>query len=167
MDNLTKSLKDFQTTFHANRKLTYDLINVLSDEDLIKPWPRPGLNTFEKHFHELAAVQNEFTDSITSGVIDFKGVPSVFDFSHGKSKQEILNELQSADKYFDQKIKNGPHAKTIDWFGMALPIEQHLCNLISHEVFHQGMMVSILYLFDITFPNSWIEDWALPIKKVN
>ncbi len=41
-------LGEFLETYKANRQLTYDILNQLSDEELKKAWTRPGLNSFVK-----------------------------------------------------------------------------------------------------------------------
>ena len=47
---------------------------------------------------------------------------------------------------------------------MKLSLYKHVSNLVQHEVFHQGMITTSLYNFDIELPDSWIENWALPKK---
>ena len=125
-------------------------------------WPRPGLDTFEKHFHELIAVQKEFIDSMNSGVIDFKGVPSVFDFPEGHSNEMILKSFEEIEKHQNEQFKKCKFKDKIDWFGMALPIEQHICNFVAHETFHQGMILMMFYVFNIKIPKSSIDNWVVP-----
>jgi hypothetical protein len=43
-----------------------------------------------------------------------------------------------------------------------LPVEQHFVNIISHEVFHQGMMTMHMYQSHTAMPVSLIESWSLP-----
>lgn len=156
-------IMSFIETFRGNRKLTYDLLEMLDENSMHQIWPRPGLDTFSKHFAEMASVQKAFVEALSSGIMDFSTVPGVFDFPKDLKKKEIINMLESSDSFLENQLKKAPQDLLIDWGGdCKLSIDQHLINLISHEVFHQGMMVMAMYIFKIKLPDSWIESWALP-----
>ncbi len=73
-------LGEFLETYKANRQLTYDILNQLSDEELKKTWTRPGLNSFVKNIKEMISVENAFITAIDNEDMSFDNVPDVFDF---------------------------------------------------------------------------------------
>lgn len=155
-------LRGFKETFKANRLLTYELLDSLSEEDLHRPWPRPGYNTFAKHFLEMAQVHTAFTTSMAAGNMDFSAVQEGDSLPPRASKQEIRDALEESDRLFYDALDKAAVEQSVEWFGTKLPIDQHLCNTIAHEVFHQGMMTMAMYLFKIKIPEGWASDWALP-----
>ena len=68
--------------FCVNRQLTYDILAQLSEGDLLQKWSRPGLDSFSKHFQEVASVQNAFSEAMITGKMDFSKVPGVFEFQN-------------------------------------------------------------------------------------
>lgn len=154
--------KELVGTFLANRKLTYDLINTLSDQQLDILWSRPGLNSFRKHFMEMISVQDAFSNAIESKVMSFDLVPDVYSYNEKMEKNKIIEEMKRADQRLLELFEEASETKRILWFDMELSLFSHLSNLIQHEVFHQGMMTLALYENKISIPASWIENWALP-----
>ncbi len=149
-------------TFLVNRKLTYDLLDVLNDEDLVRNWPRPGLNTFTKHFAEMAEVQESFILAMQRGTMDFSNVPDVFNFPEQADRESLRASLEQSDVKLSNVLSNVESGKQVDWFGTPCPVEIHLTNLIAHEVFHQGQMAMALYTMNLPIPSSWQESWSMP-----
>ncbi|KGO15607.1 MULTISPECIES: DinB family protein [Clostridium] len=155
-------LGEFLETYKANRQLTYDILNQLSDEELKKTWTRPGLNSFVKNIKEMISVENAFITAIDNEDMSFDNVPDVFDFSGDLNRDKLLDGLKESDERLEKCINNIKGNKVIKWYDISIALETHLTNLIAHEVFHQGMMAMALYQFGIDIPKSWIESWALP-----
>lgn len=156
--------REIVETYLANRKLSYDLIENLSEVDLDIKWDRPGLDTFRKHFLEMIAVQDAFADAIETKEMSFDSVPDVFSFDEKITKEEIIRKMKDSDAHLLSIIENAAECSEIVWFDMKLSLYAHVSNLIQHEVFHQGMITTSLYNFNIELPNSWVENWALPRK---
>lgn len=156
--------KEMIETYLANRQLSYDLIERLSENDLDIRLNRPGLDTFRKHFLEMIAVQDAYANAIETGVMSFDSVPDVFSFDDKISKEEIIKKMKDSDAGLLSIIEKAAEEKEIFWFDMKLSLYTHVSNLVQHEVFHQGMITTSLYNFDIELPDSWIENWALPKK---
>jgi uncharacterized damage-inducible protein DinB len=162
MNGEINMLIEFLETFKANRQLTYDILNKLSDEELKVVWTRPGLNSFAKNIREMIAVEEAFINAIDTREMKFDSVPDVFDFPEEFDRTELIKEMKKIDERFENVIKKIKNDITVEWFGMSISLETHITNLIAHEVFHQGMMVMALYQFNIEIPESWIESWSLP-----
>lgn len=158
------AVTELLTSFEANRKLTYDLIEELNPDDLHRPLPRPGLNTFAKHFDEMAAVQRAFVDGATCGEMNFENVPDVFAFEDA-DKEALQARLREADELMRRRLTETSARTTVTWDGAPLSIEKHLASLIAHEVFHQGMLAMAMYALAVRIPASWIDSWALPQSR--
>jgi len=159
-----QELFSFLQVFAVNRRLTYDLLEQLTEEELQRQWPRPGLDTFSKHFQEMAIVQLAFISALTvgeTGVMDFSSVPDVFAFSQENDKAKLKHLLTAADQKLADAL-NGEVNAVVRWDDIEIPVEGHLNNLVSHEVFHQGQMTLALYLLQLPIPESWQFNWALP-----
>ena len=155
-----EKLKTWWDCFIANRKLTYDLVEALREEDLARKLDRPGLDTPAKQVQEMVSVQEAFGVALISGVMDFSSVPDVDKFS-GPKKPRLLALLKDADRRFEELL-TGEVQSSVRWDEMALAPEVHMCNLISHEVFHQGQLALASYIYGVALPESWTYNWALP-----
>lgn len=159
-----QELFPFLQTFGVNRRLTYDLLEQLTEQDLQRQWPRPGLDTFSKHFQEMASVQLAFISALTTGetgVMDFLTVPDVFAFPQENDKIKLKHLLTVADQKLEAALSSEVNA-VVRWDDIEIPVEGHLNNLVSHEVFHHGQMTLALYALQLPIPKSWQFNWALP-----
>lgn len=155
-------MKSMLMTYLANRKITYDILEALTEEELTRKWDRPGLDTFSKHFQEMAVVTDAYADALESGNMDFSKVPDVFDFENISNKEELKDLLQKSDSRLENIVNLGKYKEGVFWFDMTISPEIHFTNIISHEIFHQGMMTMFMYQNRIAMPGSLIENWSLP-----
>ncbi|WDV46523.1 DinB family protein [Clostridiaceae bacterium M8S5] len=158
-------LNEYLNTFKANRQLTYDVFNQLTDEQFGLLWSRPGLNTFTKHFKEMIYVQEAFIDAMYSRNMSFESVPDVFEFADDLNKDSLLSDMKEVDNKLEKAMKELNKNSKVKWFDIEIPLEIHILNLINHEVFHQGMMTMAMYNLNIHLPESWKENWALPANE--
>ena len=159
---MNKYIEELRNTFFENRKLTYSLIDHLTEDQLVEKIKRPGLDSVSKQIQEMADVQIAFVKSIASGEIDFSTVTGIFDYTSINSKEKLVECLKSADKFTEIVFQSGQFKESIDWHGKQINICSHLNSLICHEVFHQGQIVMALYWMDIEMPETWCHTWALP-----
>jgi len=174
MENHEASYENFteqvvETLFYAwqeTRQLTYDFVNAIPYDILIRKLPRPGLDTFAKHLKEMALVQEVYVDVLEGKPLDFSVVEGI---TFGKedyvptNKEEVINLLRNADKRFFEtlkKIKNWN--EKVEVFGTKLPKYAIVELMIRHETFHQGQFVAFCYILNVKPPQSWIDAWALP-----
>lgn len=162
MNTLPPLAAEFLATWKANRQLTIDVVRSLNPDDLHRPWPRPGLNTFAKHISEMCSVQEAFRHAMESGVMDFAHVPGVFEFAGGEGRDELLDRMKNADADLEETAKELDWSRSVLWDGLQLSMTGHWTNLISHEVFHQGMMAMTIYAMKLRLPESWQTNWAMP-----
>lgn len=155
-------LNNFLQTYQANRQLTYVILENLTEEDLYKKWSRPGLDSFCKHFQEMAYVTSAYAKAMVTGNMDFSGVPDVFSFQEKMSREELQELLQKSDETLSDIVKNKKYKDSVFWFDMDLPVDAHFMNIISHEVFHHGMMTMHMYQDGVEMPQELLESWSLP-----
>jgi len=152
--------------WQETRKLTYDFVNEIPYDILIKKLPRPGLDTFAKHIREMVLVQEAYIDVLEGKYLDFSRVEGI---TFGKedyvptSKDEIIYLLRNADnRLFEVFRRIEDWSEEVEIFGTKLPKYAILELMIRHETFHQGQIVAFCYVLKIKPPQSWIEEWALP-----
>ncbi|CAK2534009.1 putative damage-inducible protein DinB [Vibrio crassostreae] len=160
---MNKHIDGLLETFRENRKLTYALLEHLSEEQLVVTFQRPGLDNVSKQIQEMADVQGAFVEALFSGTIDFSTVPEVFDYRTSGSKSALLAYLQAADDKMETAIQASTMHPSVNWDGDSIDVCSHLCSLIAHETFHQGQLAMALYWLGIELPEIWGTMWAMPV----
>lgn len=160
MNNHINGLLD---TFRENRKLTYALLEHLTEEQLTVAFRRPGLDNVSKQIQEMADVQRSFVDALFSGEIDFSSIPEVFEYQSSPSKSELISYLKAADDKMETAIQTGTMKSSVKWDGDDIDVCSHISSLVSHETFHQGQLAMALYWLDIELPKIWSTMWAMPV----
>lgn len=149
------------------RSHTLDFLEMLTEEELCYKLPRPGLDTFGKHFLEMAEVQKAYIKALETGKIDFSvgnyDQPEIY-----KKKSKLKAHLKKMDDYMVRTLKGIKDVnKEIDWgLGKENPnVLEHLQFLIQHEILHHGQLVAFAYLFSLPIPESIVNTWAFPLNE--
>lgn len=159
---MTAILDELITAYRYNAGLRYDFLDSLSDEELHREWPRPGLDTFGKQLQEMAAVNLAGAQACRTGTLDLTTVPDVHDFPT-LPRDEIRKACEEADDRLCEDVASAPGDLVIDWGdGITMGPAAHLSNLTSHEMFHHGQMAMAAYVLGVEIPQSWIDSWVLP-----
>jgi hypothetical protein len=150
----------------AGAELRTELLMQLSGEELEMKWPRPGLDSFSKHFQEIASVQSAFADAISVGAVGpaLGEVPDVFDFSANVTRANLEQLLADADERLAAAVATAAPEATVDWgeAGGALGLPAHLANVATHEAFNHGQMLMAMYVLKIATPAGWAAAWSIP-----
>lgn len=142
------------------RKNTLEFIAILTDDDLVKLMPRPGINTFMKHFEEMCDVEKAYLDACENGEMNFSCVKDNDDYQGTISKDELVNHMLEQDK----RMKNIVNSciNNIVWDEDDIKtLNSHLRNLCIHETLHLGQLIAFSYVMDIKIPEFIVESWAL------
>lgn len=143
------------------RQNTIEIIKNLGDDGLNIKLPRPGLNTFKKHFQEMMAIQESYITGIQNGRMSFDTDEEKY--CNVNSVQEFLDTMNKLDDELKAVISNTDFNHEIKWeFGEIKTVASHLCALSTHEVFHIGQLIAFMYVLNIPIPSFLIENWALP-----
>ncbi len=146
----------------ATREQTHAILDALSDKGLVTQWDRPGLDTFAKHFVEMSEVQTAYAEALTTGTMNFSKVTNTC--PEDITVDKLKTYLRDAEANFESATENCQIDK-IDWFGESVSLMMHLTRLLTHEVFHHGMMTLQMYQQDIQIPECMKDAWALPLNE--
>ncbi len=79
-----------------------------------------------------------------------------------------MDRLEAVNNQFFKVVES-----ITDWdrevplFGKKLPKYAIIEIMIRHETLHHGQFIAFGYLLGVSFPQSWIEAWALPNNSRN
>ncbi len=143
------------------RENTLAFINSLSDEELVKTLPRPGLDTFMKHFEEMCDVEQAYLDACVSGTMEFDCVKENEEYTGSSSREQIIARMQEQDARID-KIAEDCVNQSIAWSEDDVKtLNSQLRNLCVHETLHIGQLIAFSYVMGIAIPEIVVEGWAL------
>ena len=153
---MTNSLKGQLAEWNYTRGITLKFISELSDSDLDKTLPRKELNTIRLQIEELAMMQENWVNAITSGKMDFTAEPL-----ENKTKQGLASRFETLDKKLEESLISLDGNEAIDWFGEAKSIYEHFASMISHEMMHIGQIIAFCYATGIHVPDEITETMSL------
>lgn len=164
---MEKNLRRILSSWRVYRSHTLDFLEILTDEEICYKFPRPGLDTFGKHFLEMAEVQNSYIRALETGKIDFSvgnyEQPEIY-----KKKSNLAAHFEKMDDFMVEVLRSIKDVnRKIDW-GLEKEnpnILEHLQFLIQHEILHHGQLVAFAYLFNLPIPESMVETWAFPLNE--
>ena len=158
MDIEAKQLVDDWNFIRGN---TIAFINSLSDDELVKTFPRPGLDTFLKHFQEVVDVQEAYLDACESGEMVFDKVKDNDEYDNNATRESILAKMKEQDSRVEQIIANCS-AKTVAWDEDDIKtVFAQIRTLCMHEALHVGQLVAFSYAIGVKIPDAVVEAWAL------
>ncbi|MEZ4867439.1 MAG: DinB family protein [Caldilineaceae bacterium] len=141
------------------RGMTYDLLEQLSAEDLVKRLPFSTSQEIQTQFFCMLGTQESWLSVLQQGKMDdwdcsLQPVP----FGQAQSIDQLRAHLARAD-----------HAlfEALDQLDLLQPIADghtplhHYMVLVEHEAHHQGQLINFIYALDLPIPRSWADKWAL------
>ena len=152
-------LNNALAAWKRHHQMTYSLLDQLSVEQLYIELPRPGLNTFAKHFEEMAEVQQDYARAFHTLILKFTEGSVYQGFS-------TKNELQASFAEADQAIKSGIASclpdQSIDIFGVSGTRADLIQTLLHHEIFHHGQFAVFSHELKMNLPEDWRDFWWIP-----
>jgi hypothetical protein len=149
------------------RELTYNFLDWLPQKKLIEKLPRPALDEIGKHFLEMGDVTIAYAEGLKTGTIAFEKVRWKFPSSEVGSKTALIKHLKKSDRTLQGALKMARKSpsKTYNLAGERLSLVEVIIWLALHEILHHGQLVSYGYLLKTGFPDSWVDQWALPTEE--
>jgi uncharacterized damage-inducible protein DinB len=145
---------------------TTELVKGMTGRTLKTKLPRPGLDTFCKHFQEMIDVQTIYTDALKNGTIDFNQMGGNDDYTGEESATSLLSRMKKADAALKKALSITPENARIKWPGLGAKIvHSHVANLCAHEMFHFGQLVAFCYVTGVSLPKSLIDAWSLSPQR--
>jgi hypothetical protein len=147
------------------RKNSKAFINALGEAGLKKSFPRPGLDTYGKHFEEMIDIQSAYVDAIETGVMNFDNTKENEEYTGKSFSSALLSSMESLDRRLVELAhKNGE--KLIEWDeDDKKTVVAQIRNLCIHEAMHIGQLVAFSYVTGVKIPESIMESWALSAQE--
>lgn len=154
--------QNFLSAWEITRGLTYDLLDSLTQKDLLFT-PGKGLGPFWKQIRHMGSCQECYFEALRTGKVEFNYKDK--SYAGGVSKSQLKGYLQNLDKELFKKLESFSESdweKTIFWSKQYQPpVYEHLMNLVQHETLHHGEWVVYVTLKGLKFPESWKVVWGL------
>ena len=150
-----------QENWKSLRGRTYDLLDVLKQEDLEKKLPFPTSQSLYYQFECMVGTTETLADAIKTGKSQTwhcslwsvpshvsSQVPLVTVREHFQQSDELfLSALGGAELLTKQEDQTSPLQKY--WM------------LVEHESHHHGQLINFVYALDLPIPQSWADLWKL------
>jgi hypothetical protein len=158
---IEQALADWSDT----RENSKAFINVLGEAGLKNSFPRPGLDTYGKHFEEMIDIQNAYVDAIETGVMNFDNTKGNEEYTGESSSSTLLSRM----KFLDKRLVELAHKnseKLIEWDeNDRKTVVTQIRNLCIHEAMHIGQLVAFSYVTGVKIPESIVGGWALSTQE--
>jgi uncharacterized damage-inducible protein DinB len=142
----------FRSQWRFLRGLTKDLLESMTDDDLLKS-PTPVLGSWWKQFRHIGRVQENYLEAVSKRTVRF-GVEGA-SYTGGPSKESLIRYLVELDERINSLLDGNHQAISIDWFGEKKSLSQHLLYLADHEILHHGQWIVYQKQLGGSFPKSW------------
>lgn len=150
-----------QEGWKALRGRTYDLLDVLKQEDLEKKLPFPTSQSLYYQFECMIGTTETLADAIKAGESQ-EWHCSLWSFpSHVSSRvplATIREHFQRSDEFLlttleEAELLTKQEDHTSPW--------QKYRTLVEHEAHHHGQLINFIYALDLPIPQSWANLWKL------
>jgi uncharacterized damage-inducible protein DinB len=140
------------------RGRTYDLLDVLKQEDLAKKLPFPASQSIGYQFWCMLGSQESWAAFLQNGALEhwscsLSGVPPA-----ELTLDVFRQRFQAADEHYLSALAVTsllePYANSLT------PLVVHQM-LVEHEAHHHGQLINFIYALDLPIPASLAEQWAL------
>lgn len=157
-------LETIVAAWNESRTMTMELSNNLTQAQLRKKQSRPGLNSIGMHLLEMADVTSAYAESISTGKLSFSRVKDSY-ADDLQTPDRVSAVLTKSSEAIEKAVKAAPTDLTINAFGEDLSLEEMLITLVRHENMHHGQIIAFSYASSIPMPQSWHDNWALPMDE--
>lgn len=138
------------------RGMTYDLLDLLKEEDLKMRLPFPESQNILYQFNCMIGAEESNIPLITKG--KWEGFSSSLDKEKVKSLKVIKKHMQEADKILFNALESVDLLQKFE--DNSTPLSNYLV-LVEHESHHQGQLINFIYALHLPIPQSWKRKWDL------
>jgi len=153
---MINSFKGQLADWNYTRGIMLKFISELSDSDLDKKLPRKELNTIRLQAEEVAMMQENWLDAMTTKTMDFAAEPLA-----DTSKKGLVAKFSELDKKLEEVLALFDGSETVDWYGDEKNIHEHFSSMITHEMMHIGQIIAFCYATGIHIPDEITSLMAL------
>lgn len=155
--NVAQFAQIYLDQFLAARQMTYDYLDVLTQENLALRLPFPESQTLLSQFRCMLGAQESYQQELEFG--SWQGFSSSLDLHIGEvTPQSIKHLMQETDAQTKDLLGRINLMKKLENGKFGYQVVQ---TLIEHELHHQGQLINFLYAHNFTIPDSWYKKWDL------
>lgn len=154
-DNLLEEIKNH---WQQLRRMTYDFLNEIKEEDMKKKLPFPKSQSLGYQFWCMVGAQESNLPLIAQG--KWEGFSCSLDKEDKVTKEVIVSHMAQADKKLMETLEQTDLLQKFE--DGNTPLMNYMV-LVEHESHHQGQIINFIYAHDLPIPKSWEEKWALTI----
>lgn len=159
-------LEDALRDWNEVRWNSVEFIKSLGTRRLNTKLPRPGLDTFCKHFQEMIDAEDAYTRAIQSGRMSFDNMRGNDEYVGDESAKNLLTRMKKADAALRATVRSAKPSAKVHWPGLGRrSVGSLLANLASHEMFHIGQLVGFCYATGVPLPKALVKAWFLSPPK--
>ncbi|MEZ4712062.1 MAG: hypothetical protein R3A44_33050 [Caldilineaceae bacterium] len=156
---MTSLARHLQTHWQQLRGMTYDLLDMLSEPDLIKKLPFAASQDMQYQFFCMLGTQESWLPVLSSGVMETWDC-SLTPASEGQplALAEVKAHFAAADRALFAQLAQ---LDLLHPVGDGHPPLHQYMVLVEHEAHHQGQLINFIFALDLPIPPSWADKWAL------
>ena len=161
---MTKEIKDKIESWKWIQGLAFDVLKMLSDEQLDLTVGK-NMGTLGEQFRHMIRVRFQYAEAIENKKVD--NTIEEIDPAVAKSKTKLIELWEKANRKLLAVLENANSDELensmINWkhWGVdEMNIHDHFNALMDHETLHNGQMIVYLRTANLKFPKSW-ESWGL------
>ena len=164
----TAPLETLLGDWEEARRNSLEFIRSLGDEGLAMSLPRPGLDTFCKHFQEMIEVEEVYVNGIKQGSMNFDAMHENDGFPGKESAESLISRMEKVDAELRKAVLAAPENASVLWSeDESTSVGSMLVNLVSHEIFHIGQLVAFCYTTGVKLPENIVASWSLSSQNTN
>ncbi|MCL2438308.1 MAG: hypothetical protein FWE26_02645 [Coriobacteriia bacterium] len=145
-----------KTWQYDHRYVILSLINGLSDDELDREFPGKGPGTARLLFVEMAGIQKNYIDALSTKTVQFEKVPL-----EDSSKDGIIKRLSALEKELEKALEGLDGTETVDFCGEDENVHALIAGLIGHVNMYVGQLVAFCHATGIDIPEDAIESLGL------
>lgn len=159
-----KLLESVKSHWLNLRGRTYDLMDVLEDDDLNARLPFTESQDVLNQFYCMLGTQESWPPVLLDGRMKEWGcsLTTVFP-GEGLAVAKIRKAMEAADEVLFGAFK------AVDWLfefqDGNTPLAGYF-RLAEHEAHHHGQLINFIYACKFPIPKSWVESWALTREEI-
>ena len=142
------------------RSETRELLNSLTDEQLLFTPEGPKWQPLYYQFTCMLRVQLVYAKALRTGTMDFAYfVDEALPGKHVlKTRQELNTAFDNAMEIWKSSIATGDGVR---WLDQEISAAGHISRLVGHERLHHGQIISYFTLAGYELPTNFKQTWAL------
>ena len=151
--------EQLKTHWQQLRGMTYDLLDLLTEENLNRLLPFPASQDIQYQLYCMLGTQESWLTVLRTGTMaewDCSLEPAPV--GQTLSLARLRSQFETADQALFRELDQLTLTDLV--MGGNSPLHYYMV-LVEHEAHHQGQLINFIYALDLPIPESWADKWAL------